>query len=318
MSVVDSFVANARAAVTSVNNSFGRYGFSSMYSGQFAPAIPTTSTVSAPAALKRSAMRVTLLWSAAVSSVGASIVAVSTGSMPSSVSLGSTVSSMSRAVLRVGDHGDAAVEFTAFEHRVEDLVGLVGVGHPGDPGRLRQLEARRSHAAADDRGRVRVDRAQDGIVQEEPGDEEDVVVFGELDARGVGRRGPGRVDRREDELELPPVDAAVGVDVIGQRLIGGLVVAQVEVEADCGQRRRVDVVDADLDRVVGDAGRRPGDLLLGLRRGIGRLTGRRFGGFFVGLDGVVVVISRRTPGHQQRNGNAQAHDSSASHHVPPG
>ena len=87
---------------------------------------------------------------------------------------------------------------------------------------------------------------------------EDVLVLGELEARCLGRGRAGRVDRGEHRLELAAVDAAVGVDVVDQRLVRGLVVAEVVVEADASQRLGVDVGDADLDRVVGDARRRPG------------------------------------------------------------
>ena len=76
-----------------------------------------------------------------------------------------------------------------------------------------------------------VDRAEHRVGEEEADDDEHVLVLGQLDALRLGRRRAGRVDRGEDRLELAAVDAAVGVDVVEQRLVHGLVVAEVVVEA---------------------------------------------------------------------------------------
>ena len=62
--------------------------------------------------------------------------------------------------------------------------------------------------ATDHRGLVRVDHAVHRVGDEEPGDEEHLVVLGELDARGLRVLGSGRVDRHDVGHELAPVDAA--------------------------------------------------------------------------------------------------------------
>ena len=61
----------------------------------------------------------------------------------------------------------------------------------------------------------------------------------------------------DDRLDRAPVDAAVGVDVVDEDLVRRLVVAVVE-GGDVAERLEVDVLDADLDRVVGHARRRAG------------------------------------------------------------
>ncbi len=170
-------------------------------------------------------------------------------------------------------------------------------------------------------------------LQEEPGHEEDVVVLGELQAGGLGAGGVGRVDRREHGLDLAAVDAAVGVDVGHERLVDRYVRAEVVVEPDRLERLGVDVGDADLDGVVGDAGGVAGERLvhhvglrsfgvdwcigavrcfgaLGLRVGdrVGRLgVGRCFGtgSGLLGGGGRVgcVVVAARRAGCEQPDGD---------------
>ena len=179
--------------------------------------------------------------------------------MPSSSSTGSTLSS-SVAWSRSAAHtATCAVELSALVEGAGDGLGLVAVRRPGDPGSLGPGEAFRRDLATDHGRGVGARPGIHRVGEEEAGDDEDVLVLGELDALGLARRGDRRVDRREDRLDLAAVDAAVGVDVVEQGLVDGPVVAEVEVEARRDQRLHVDEGDPDLDRVIGDARCRSGD-----------------------------------------------------------
>ena len=97
--------------------------------------------------------------------------------------------------------------------------------------------------------------AQRRVEVEEPNCGEDLLVLGQLHTRFLRGRGADRVDRREDGHDLAAVDAALLVQLVDDRVVGGLVVAVADV-GDVADRIEVDVGDAELDVVLRHARRR--------------------------------------------------------------
>ncbi len=100
---------------------------------------------------------------------------------------------------------------------------------------------------------MELDVAERRVVDHEAEDGEDPEVLGQAGCRPRPTESvPIGRDRGELQLELAAVDATRRVDVVGDRLVGRLVVAVVDVD-DVAERLEVDVGHAERDRVVGDA-----------------------------------------------------------------
>ena len=161
------------------------------------------------------------------------------------------------------EHRELAVEQLLVGEQPDHVALDVTAGLEGEPRGGGPLEPLGVHLAADHCGVVVLEGAQHRVAQEEAGDGEDLVVLGELEARLLRALGADGVDRREDRFDLAAVDATPGVDVVDHGVERGLVVTVVDA-GDVRDRLEVDVADAQLDRVVGDARR------LGHLRGIER------------------------------------------------
>ena len=153
------------------------------------------------------------------------------------------------------DDADLALEVTALGERVDRSRGHLGTGIEGHPRRLRLLQVRGVHGAAEDRRVVLRHVAQRRVEVEEPDRGEDLLVLRQLHARLLRGRSADRVDRREDGHELAAVDATLLVQLVDDRVVRGLVVAVADV-GDVADRVEVDVGDAELDVVLRHARRR--------------------------------------------------------------
>ena len=118
-----------------------------------------------------------------------------------------------------GDDAHGPVELAGLGHGPDDVALQVGAALVGVPGRLRP--ARRSGDIEPPMTAVSwvSSGQQHVVVLEEPQHHEDVLVLGELHARGLGRFVPTG-DRDDDRLDVRPLMPPLGVDVVDHRLEG--------------------------------------------------------------------------------------------------
>ena len=192
---------------------------------------------------------------AALSPAAALTAAVSTGLTPRSSSTGRMSFFMRASLSAPANTATLPSRSPAFCISLTTVWGISDSGVGREPRGLGPLEPLRGLRTTDHRGVLGLDRAQHRVVEEEPDRDEDLLVSAELEAHLLGRVAD-RVDRLDHEIDLPPVDPALVVDLLDERLVALLVLAEPDVDAGCLHRGFVHEGHTDLDRGRRDARRR--------------------------------------------------------------